>query len=409
MLIGLFFLMIMGVIPLFLKSNSRNKDIYYGELVSLIIPVFNDGDILEKNLENLLKLKYPNFEIIIVYSEKSTDNTQEVALRFARKYENVRAYSENISKANALNIGIEKAKGEFLLFLDSDSLILDGFIEDALSYFDDDDIKLVNGCPIGLNATQNLTTRLCWSITNFISFCGIGANKLFKHVGFQGFGGIWRKSALIECGMFKVDSATEDSELNLRISSKFPKWKGVFGNHLYCYYYYPTDFTALYLQLERWSSGNLSYISHLLKNIFGNFKMGFRHKFIYISQFTMTILLPIISWVSIGMSIVQFFVNFFEPDISFGGGLFFFLLGIISLIISFLVMLIFTYPKYYGDSRIKLSKTYIIIGVFGIVYLIGLIFGIASLNALKRQFFKKKTSEIFYKVDKSNIQTPHIS
>jgi len=408
LLIGIFYLVVFGLIPFFLP-NKKNAPVNNSELVSIIIPVYNDGFILEKHLEKLLKLDYPNYEILIVYSEKSTDRTEEIALKYAQNYNNVRALPERISKGHALNIGIDNAKAEYLLFLDSDSLVLNGFIEEALSYFADKDMVLVNGCPIGLNATQNLTTQLSWSVTNFISYVGVGSNRLFKHVGFQGFGGIWRKSALIECGKFREDTSTEDSELNIRINRKYSKWKGVFGANLYCYYYYPTDFTTFYLQLKRWNLGNLSYMGSVIKGIFQISGVGARQKFIYLSQFLMTFLFPIITYFSLGMSVVQFFLNFFYPNLSFGGGLFFLLIGLVSMVITFITMFLFTYPKYRRNSKVKLSKKYIFVGIFGIIYVIGLVFGIASLNSFKDMITKRHSIEVFYKVDKTKVQLSTIS
>ncbi len=372
--------------------------------MSIIIPVFNDGDILEKNLENLLKLKYPNFEIIIVYSEKSTDRTEEVALKFAQEYDNVRAFSENVSRPYGLNIGIDNAKGEFLLFLDSDTFIFDGFIERALSHFSDENVKLVSSCFLGLNATQNIITKVGWCISIVISFYGIGVNKYLKNISFMGFGGIWRKSALIECGKFDINSLLDDAELNLRASVNFPHWKGIFDDQLFCYQFYPTDFKTFYLQQEHWHLGTIKYNS---KGMLKIKKMGFRQKFLYISQFLMIDIVPLITLFSMGMIIVQFFVNFFEPNLSFGGGLFYFLLGIIAFIFSFLTMFIFAYPKYRKDRYAKLSRKFILFGIFVIIYISGFVFGVVSLNCFKKLLSRGEKKEIFVKVDKSNLEIPN--
>ncbi len=68
-LVNMTYAILFGLIPAIYKE--KNLENYAGsELVSILIPVFNDGDILEHNLQNLLKLNYPNYEIIVIYSSK---------------------------------------------------------------------------------------------------------------------------------------------------------------------------------------------------------------------------------------------------------------------------------------------------------------------------------------------------
>ena len=149
----------------------------------------------------------------------------------------------------------------------------------------------------------------------------------------------------------------------------------------------------------RWTSGNLRYV---LKAIVQIKSMGVRQKFIYISQFLLGTLFPMIGIFSSGMMIVQFFANFFAPNIHFGGGLFFFLMSILVLIISFISLMFYAYPKYHGKSRVHLSLKFILFGIFVNIYLSGLIFGIVSLNSLKEVLTKKKEAK-FFKVDKSSL------
>ncbi len=151
----------------------------------------------------------------------------------------------------------------------------------------------------------------------------------------------------------------------------------------------------------RWTKGGYRYVAKGLLQISG---MGIRQKYIYISQFLLTIIFPIFALFSIGMGLVTFFASFFNPDLSFGSGLFYILLSGILLVISFVTMIIYTYPKYHSNPRICLSRKFILIGIFVIVYVIGVIFAIVSLNSIKDILRGEKEGEIFYKVDKSKVQ-----
>jgi cellulose synthase/poly-beta-1,6-N-acetylglucosamine synthase-like glycosyltransferase len=398
-LISIVYIILFGVVPLVIKQKKPPYSAAMNsQMISIIIPVFNDGEVLERNLQNLLTLKYSNFEILIIYSIKSTDKTEEIALRFAKEHSKIHAFSENVSKGNALNIGINNAKGDFLLFLDSDTFIYDGFIEHAMNYFVDEDIKCVSANFLGINCKENLVTMVSWAMIHNMNFYTVGINKYLKPVQFNGYGGLLRKSAILECGGFATTSS-EEAELALRINSQFPKWKGIYDDHLFCYMYFPIDSKTLYLQQLRWTMGNWKYT---IKGLFKIKSMNLGQKFISIAAILMIIIFPMFTIFTTGLSIIQFFVNFFQPDISFGGGLFFFIVGNICTFLSFTALFIYTYPKHRGESRIFLSRKFILSGIFLIMLLCGFIFGIVALNSVK-DLVSKSGKEVFIKVDKSKL------
>lgn len=88
--------------------------------ISVIIPVYNVYDYLEKCLNSLVKQTDKNFEVIIV-NDGSTDNSQEIIDKFVLENDNMYSFKkENGGQASARNFGLQKATGEYILFLDSD-------------------------------------------------------------------------------------------------------------------------------------------------------------------------------------------------------------------------------------------------------------------------------------------------
>ena len=85
-------------------------------LISVIIPTHNYASFLPKAIDSVIRQDYPCFEIIII-DDGSTDNTRLVIPPHrAISY----FYQKNRGLAVARNTGIEKAKGEYLVFLDAD-------------------------------------------------------------------------------------------------------------------------------------------------------------------------------------------------------------------------------------------------------------------------------------------------
>ncbi|MBQ6979026.1 MAG: glycosyltransferase [Clostridia bacterium] len=96
---------------------------------SFIVSVYNTTKYLNDCLDSLVKLHGTNFEIIIV-NDGSTDDSEKICRIYTEKYSFVKYYyKENGGLSSARNFGIEKASGDYLLFIDSDDFLLnDDFI-----------------------------------------------------------------------------------------------------------------------------------------------------------------------------------------------------------------------------------------------------------------------------------------
>lgn len=87
---------------------------------SIIVPVYNVEKYLKNCLDSILSQTYKNFEVIIV-NDGSPDNSQKIIDDYKKRDKRIKAYKkENGGLSSARNFGIKKAKGEFLLFVDSD-------------------------------------------------------------------------------------------------------------------------------------------------------------------------------------------------------------------------------------------------------------------------------------------------
>ncbi len=94
---------------------------------SIIIPTLNEELFLPKLLDDLKKQKETNFEVIIV-DGYSSDNTKQVALKY-KKFLKLSFFKSNKKNvASQRNFGANKAKGDYLIFLDADSRIKSTFL-----------------------------------------------------------------------------------------------------------------------------------------------------------------------------------------------------------------------------------------------------------------------------------------
>lgn len=102
------------------------------DLISIIIPVYNVENYLSRCLNSVLCQSYKNIEIIIV-DDGSEDNSSNICATYANKDLRFKIYhKENGGLSSARNLGIVKATGEWLYFLDSDDWISPNTIFDLL-------------------------------------------------------------------------------------------------------------------------------------------------------------------------------------------------------------------------------------------------------------------------------------
>ncbi len=106
-------------------------------LVSIVIPSFNSELLLRQTLDSVLKQTYAKWECIIV-DDGSTDDTILILEEYAIKDSRFNWFSRPSSKlkgpSSARNYGLENAKGDFVVFLDSDDLLLETCLENRITF-----------------------------------------------------------------------------------------------------------------------------------------------------------------------------------------------------------------------------------------------------------------------------------
>lgn len=107
-----------------------NKEI---DLISIIVPVYQVENYLERCLESILKQTYSNFEVILI-DDGSKDQSANICEKYAQKDSRIRVFhKENGGLASARNKGIERANGDWYCFIDSDDYIKEDYLEYLLN------------------------------------------------------------------------------------------------------------------------------------------------------------------------------------------------------------------------------------------------------------------------------------
>lgn len=126
-----------------LKKLLENKNINDEILLSIIIPVYN----VEKYLQKCLKSVFKNLPLkteVIIINDGSPDNSEEIIKEFASKYEEiVYIKKENGGLSSVKNVGLKKARGKYIIFLDSDDYVSSNMYDTMLKKIIDTDSDIV--------------------------------------------------------------------------------------------------------------------------------------------------------------------------------------------------------------------------------------------------------------------------
>ena len=105
------------------------------DLISIVVPVYNGERFLRTNIESVLNQTYKNLEIIYV-CDGCTDHTVDILQNYLINDSRLKIHivQENMGAAVARNTGMDMAKGDWIIFLDSDDLFAPDMIETMHEY-----------------------------------------------------------------------------------------------------------------------------------------------------------------------------------------------------------------------------------------------------------------------------------
>lgn len=187
--------------------------------VSVIIPTYNRADYLKQTLESVTKQTYQNIEVFVIDDGSPNDEAAKVCANFEKviyiKIDN------SGGPARPRNIGIKRAKGKYLAFVDDDDIWLPTKLERQVALLEQNpDFGLVHGCCETINDKGELQNRIVGRLRNpqekhgSVSLKMIGRWTVMMPTSFV------RKDVIDIVGEFneKMPSAGEDTEFWTRCS-----------------------------------------------------------------------------------------------------------------------------------------------------------------------------------------------
>ncbi len=230
--------------------------------VSIQLPIFNEQYVVERLIDNMVRIDYPKHKFEIQILDDSTDVTSEIAQDKVLEYQQQGFHITYLHrpnregyKAGALRDGLPFCKGEFIVIFDADFLPNKDFLQLTLPYFDKDpQIGVVQTRWEHLNQDYSLLTKLqALQLNVHFTIEQVGRMKGGLLLQFNGTAGVWRKSCIIDAGGWQTDTLTEDFDLSFRAQLK--GWKFKFLEDVGSPAELPAEMNGVKSQQFRWMKG----------------------------------------------------------------------------------------------------------------------------------------------------------
>ncbi len=248
------------------KQLIRDKLPVTNELISVLVPAYNEEKTIGKTLEVLRKSTYANIEILVI-DDGSTDHTSAVVQEYITKDQRIRLIKKNNGgKSSASNLGLAEARGKLVVTIDADTILYPNTISELIKPFSDKTVDAVCGNVEVGNIHNILTGFQALEYITSQNFDRRAFDELNCIAVVPGATGAWRKERIIRLGGYLEDTLTEDADLTLRLLADGGRI--VYAPEARSKTEAPETVSALAKQRFRWSFGTFQCLSKNSKNFF---------------------------------------------------------------------------------------------------------------------------------------------
>ena len=352
--------------------------------VSILVPAYNEERSIVSTVQSLLRLNYPEFEIIVINDGSADDtlgslkrvfdmvefpeayrdrlHTQPLrAIYNSRRHSNLRVIDKfNGGKSDSLNAGINLARYPLFCCMDADSilqpdsllLIAKPFLEDPTTVASGGTVRILNDCYlyggffVKARLPHNFLAQL--QVVEYLRaflFGRLGWSPLNALLIISGTFGLFHKETVIGAGGYRQDTIGEDMELVVRLHrhmrNRGQKYRITFVPDPICWTLAPEDLGTLKNQRVRWQRG---LAESLMKNLglLLNPRAGIIGLFVFPYMIIFELLSPIVELLGYFIMILGFLLSFISIKafvaflvVSFGMGLLISTIALLLEVISY--------------------------------------------------------------------------
>src|SRR6267378_3751386 len=288
--------------------------------VTIQLPLYNERYVVERLIEEVVKIEYPKGLLQIQVLDDSTDDTGPFAEALVERYHTMgypieyhHRSNRHGYKAGALQEGLQTATGELVAVFDADFCPPANFLARTVDFFTDPAVGVVQTRWSYLNRDYNFLTEVEAVLLDGHFILEHGArSRAGYYFNFNGTAGILRKEMITDAGGWQHDTLTEDSDLSYRAQLK--GWRFVYIPGLECPSELPVEMHGFQVQQSRWAKGLTQVAKKVLPQVL-RAKLPVRLKveaFLHLTPNISYPLMLVISALMLPVMIVRFYMGVFQ-------------------------------------------------------------------------------------------------
>jgi cellulose synthase/poly-beta-1,6-N-acetylglucosamine synthase-like glycosyltransferase len=277
--VSLFILFVFGLHGfIMIFYYNKYKDVKYSPKnevtpdykVTIQLPLFNELYVVERIINSVCEIDYPKELLEIQVLDDSTDETVQITAGIVEEkrkegfdIKHIRRSNREGFKAGALKEGMKSAKGEFIAIFDADFVPQKEFLKKTLAFFTDEKVGMVQTRWEHINGDYSILTKAqALALDGHFVIEQTVRNKAGFFINFNGTGGVWRRSCIVDAGNWDGTTLTEDLDLSYR--AQLNGWRFVFLKDFTSPAELPSEINALKSQQFRWTKGAIETAKKIL-------------------------------------------------------------------------------------------------------------------------------------------------
>ena len=217
---------------------------------SFIIPVYNRPDEIKELLESFLNLEGdPNFEVVII-EDGSSKTSESIVKAYQNRLDIAYCFKANSGPGDSRNFGMQKAKGNYFIILDSDVILPKDYLIQVKTFLEKSYFDCFGGPDAAHSSFTGIQKAINFVMTSFITTGGIrGGKRQIEDFQPRSFNMGLSKKAFLASGGFGKIHPGEDPDLALRL--KKLGFKTALIEKAFVYHKRRTSWTKFYKQVYK--------------------------------------------------------------------------------------------------------------------------------------------------------------
>jgi len=267
------------------KATQPIKDYNYRPMVSILLPVYNEGKHVLKTIKSILAVDWPEDKLeIVAVDDRSADDSYKWLQRAWRKYPDKRIKigrrNTNRGKHAALMSALKASRGEIVICIDSDCIFDKNVVKELVACFADEKVGAVGG-HVGVSNVNESAYTACQAVMYFIGF---QLMKMMQNVQGKIFcvsGCLFavRREIFEECGASVRDrrwfgmEMRDGEDLYTTHTILLQGWSTIFNPKAVCWTSVPETMGKLFSQQLRWRRSGLRDLFWVLTSLKEHFRV----------------------------------------------------------------------------------------------------------------------------------------